>query len=266
MSILERCESRGGKPVIWLAVHSTEGDGTAQDLRDASWWEGSSHAINDATGTLLTPAQGCVPYDQAAWTIRGGNHYSDNIEQVGWAKWTTADWLARPLLLEGTARWLAERSKARGIPLVRLGPADILAHKPGVIGHGDYTVATKDGTHTDPGPGYPWQFVLDRATALRDGGDELTDEQAKQLAAVYAALTTTLPSRAYAGAPGKDSLFGYAINADGFGWRAENKLFPAVQAKLAELEAKIATVSTGGVDYDQLAAKVADLLAKRLAS
>lgn len=170
MSILERCESRGGKPVIWLAVHSTEGDGTAQDLRDASWWEGSSHAINDATGTLLTPAQGCVPYDQAAWTIRGGNHYSDNIEQVGWAKWTTADWLARPLLLEGTARWLADRSKARGIPLVRLTAADIKAGKPGVIGHGDWTVAMFDGSHSDPGPNYPWDIVLARATELRSGG------------------------------------------------------------------------------------------------
>ena len=169
MSVATRSESRNGAVVRLLAVHSTEGNGTAQDLRDAAWWTGSSHAINDETGTLLTPAEGCVPYERAAWTLRSGNHISDNIEQVGWAHWTRAEWLARPLLLDGTARWLADRSKARGIPLVKLSPADVAAGKSGVIGHVDWTYGMKDGTHTDPGPNYPWDVVLPKAIAYRNG-------------------------------------------------------------------------------------------------
>lgn len=192
MSILDRSESRGGATVRLLVVHTTEGGGTAQALRDAAWWTGSSHAINDETGTLLTPAQGCVPYEKASWTVRSGNHISDNIEQVGWARYTRAEWLARPKLLDGTARWLADRSKARKIPLVKLSPADVKAGKSGVCGHVDWTLGMGDGSHTDPGPNYPWDVVLDKARAYATGTTggflmALTDaEQAELLARVRA--------------------------------------------------------------------------------
>jgi hypothetical protein len=165
VSILDRSESRNGARVRLLAVHSTEGNGTAQQLRDAAWWTGSSHAINDEYGTLLTPAEGTVPYDRASWTLRSGNPISENIEQVGWARYTRADWLARPKLLDTTARWLADRSKARGIPLVKLSPGDVALGKAGVIGHVDWTVGAQDGTHTDPGPNYPWDVVIAKARA-----------------------------------------------------------------------------------------------------
>jgi hypothetical protein len=176
VSILDRSESRQGAKVIWLAVHSTEGNdilrvNDAVSLRDAAWWTGSSHAITD-NEALLTPAQGCVPYDRAAWTLRGGNRYSDNIEQVGWARWSRAEWLAHPGTLDHTARWLAERSTARGIPLVKLSPAEVGARKAGVIGHWDYTLGTGDGSHTDPGPSYPWDVVIDRARAYAAGEED----------------------------------------------------------------------------------------------
>lgn len=169
MAMLARSQSRGGAKVRLLAVHSTEGNGTAQALRDADWWTGSSHAINDEFGTLLTPTEGTVPYERAAWTLRSGNNISDNIEQVGWAHWTRAEWLARPKLLDGTARWLADRSRARGIPLVKLSPAEVAAGKAGVIGHVDWTLGMNDGTHTDPGKGYPWDVVLNAAKQYAAG-------------------------------------------------------------------------------------------------
>lgn len=161
--------SRNGARVIWLAVHTTEGMMRVQTLRDWTAWPGSSHAASDETGALWGPAQGFVPYDRAAWTLRNGNRISENIEQCGWARWTRAEWLARPKLLDATARWLAERSAARGIPLRRLTHAEIRARVPGVLGHGDYSTATGDGTHWDPGPGYPWDVVLAKANAYRDG-------------------------------------------------------------------------------------------------
>jgi hypothetical protein len=159
-------ESRDGAKVIWLAVHTTEGIMRAVDLRAWTAWAGSSHASNDETGVLLSGAgDGFVDYSRAAWTLRAANPISDNLEQCGWARWTRAEWLARPKLLDATARWLADRSKARGIPLVHLSLADIKARKPGVIGHADYTYATGDGTHTDPGPNYPWDVVIAKARA-----------------------------------------------------------------------------------------------------
>jgi hypothetical protein len=172
-----KSSSRNGARVIWLGVHTTEGMMRATALRDWQEWAGSSHASSDETGALLTPVDGFVPYDRAAWTLRNGNAISENIEQCGWAKWTRAEWLARPKLLEATARWLADRSKARNIPLVRLSAADIRARKPGVIGHGDYSTATGDGTHWDPGAGYPWDVVLGRAQQLRDGVQSATNQE-----------------------------------------------------------------------------------------
>lgn len=160
--------SRYGAQVIWLAVHTTEGIMRAVDLRAWEAWPGSSHASNDETGVLLTPEDGFVPYERAAWTLRAGNSISENIEQCGWARWTRAEWLARPKLLDTTARWLADRSKARGIPIRRLTPQQIRNREPGILGHADYTYATGDGTHSDPGTGYPWDVVLAGARAYAD--------------------------------------------------------------------------------------------------
>lgn len=182
--------SRNGANVIWLAVHTTEGIMRATALRDWTTWAGSSHASSDETGALLTPDDGFVPYDRAAWTLRNGNPLSENIEQCGWARWSRAEWLARPALLDATARWLGERSQARGIPLVRLSAADIRARRPGVLGHGDYSAATRDGTHTDPGPNYPWDVVLDKARAYASGinPEEFTVAQYDEIIARFEQL------------------------------------------------------------------------------
>jgi hypothetical protein len=169
MAMTARSSSRGNARVIWLAVHTTEGMMRAADLRAWASWPGSSHASCDETGVLMTPDHGFVPYERASWTLRNGNSRSENIEQCGWARWTRAEWLARPKLLDATARWLAERSRARGIPLRHLSPAEVRAGQSGVIGHVDYTLGTGDGSHTDPGKSYPWDVVLAAANSYAAG-------------------------------------------------------------------------------------------------
>src|SRR5215217_8587505 len=169
--------SRNGAKVIWLAVHTTEGFMTVQGLRDWKAWPGSSHASSDATGALWGPEQGFVPYSRMAWTLRNGNPISDNIEQCAWARWTRAEWLARPKLLDATARWLADRHKAQPwIPLRRLTDDEIRRKVPGVLGHGDYSRATGDGTHWDPGPNYPWDVVLAKANAYAGNTSQQEDD------------------------------------------------------------------------------------------
>ena len=68
-----KSSSRNGAVVRVLALHTTEGIMRARDLRDWKSWPGSSHAANDETGVLMGPADGFVPYDRAAWTLRNGN-------------------------------------------------------------------------------------------------------------------------------------------------------------------------------------------------
>lgn len=172
MALANRSSSRNGATVIWLAVHTSEGGGTARDLRDADWWTGSSHAICDNT-ELLTPAQGCVPYDRGSWTLRNGNAKSENIEQIGYAKWSRDYWLtSRMPQLQYTARWLRERAAARGIPLDYIGISGVQQNRRGVIQHNDYSKGTGDGTHWDCGPGYPIDVVINMARNSQPIGDD----------------------------------------------------------------------------------------------
>lgn len=169
MSMRARSESRNGARVRVLAVHTTEGIMRAVDLRAWKSWPGSSHAAADDTGVLLDGAgDGFVDHDRAAWTLRSGNCWSENIELCAMASWTRAQWLARAELLDRCAYWLAVRAIARDIPLVKLTPAQYRAGGSGVIGHHDHTVGYSDGTHWDPGPGFPWDVVLELAVAYRD--------------------------------------------------------------------------------------------------
>ena len=164
--------SRGGVKVRNLAVHTTEGIMRATDLRAYFNRVGtaSSHASCDETGVLLDgAADGFVAHDRAAWTIRNGNAYTENLEVCGRAGWSRQDWLSRPRILEAVAVWLARRSGARGIPLSRLTVPQLRAQWVGVIDHDDYSKATGDGTHWDVGDGFPFDVVIPRALAIAGG-------------------------------------------------------------------------------------------------
>lgn len=168
-NMLKRSSTRGGYGVRVVALHTTEGIMRAADLRAWSSWTGSSHASADETGALLTPADGFVPYHLAAWTLRSGNPWSDNLEMCGFARWTRAEWLARPKLLDAVARWLADRHLARGVPLNKITVAQYRAGASGVIDHNDHTVGYTDGTHWDVGKSFPYDIVLPAARAYAAG-------------------------------------------------------------------------------------------------
>jgi hypothetical protein len=154
--------SRNGARVLWITIHTAEGIRKAADLKaffDRAT-DRSAHAVADDQ-TLI---ENCVPYDRAAWTLRYGNTRSDNLELCGFAAWSRNEWLTNHKgMLNFAADWARSRCLARGIPIVKLSPADVAAGKSGVIGHVDYTLGTHDGTHTDPGPGFPWDYVIARA-------------------------------------------------------------------------------------------------------
>ena len=67
-------------------------------------------------------------------------------------------------MLDRTAAWIRSRCLARGIPIRKLTPAQVAAGLSGVIAHWDWTLGMRDGTHTDPGSGFPWDYVIARAS------------------------------------------------------------------------------------------------------
>jgi len=167
--------SRNGARVLWITIHTAEGIRKAVDLKaffDRAT-DRSAHAVADDQ-TLI---ENCVPYDRAAWTLRNGNTRSDNLELCGFAAWSRDEWLTNHKgMLNFAANWARSRCLARGIPIVKLAPTDVAAGKSGVIGHVDYTLGTHDGTHTDPGPGFPWDYVIARAGQDQQQEDEVTPE------------------------------------------------------------------------------------------
>jgi hypothetical protein len=156
---------RRGATVLWVTVHTAEGIRKATDLvvffnRSTN---SSCHAVADDKSLI----DNLVPYDRAAWTLRDGNSKSDNLELCGFAKWTRGEWLNEHKgMLTNAAIWIHRRCKARGIPIRRIGAGGVRAGRAGVIGHVDYTTGTGDGTHWDPGPGFPWDWVIEKAKSF----------------------------------------------------------------------------------------------------
>lgn len=165
---------RGAARVRLIVLHTTEGARTVESLggffqraTDVSY-----HAAFDDHRS-----ETFVDYSRAAWAIQSGNWISDNAAFCAFAAWTRAEWLRHPRMLDLAAAWVAQRCLARRIPIHRLSlveTADAVRdrhHPGGVIMHRDYTLATRQGTHTDCGDGLPWDVLLTRAQQIgRSGG------------------------------------------------------------------------------------------------
>ena len=91
-------ESRQGETVRLVVVHTAET--TADAVRLATYF--STTGANTSAHVCVDDTQmvQCVSYDHAAWTVRSGNHVSDNIEQCAFAAWTHEEWARHPGMLE----------------------------------------------------------------------------------------------------------------------------------------------------------------------
>lgn len=166
-----KSDPRGSRPVRLIAMHTTEGAMTASSLGAYFYRpeiEASSHVGIDDKTTLQY-----VSYSRSAWTIRSANPISDNAEICGFASWTREMWLGthRPRL-ERAAAWARARCLARGIPMRWLTLDQVRAGAAGIIGHVDWTEATGDGTHTDPGRGFPRDVFMQLVTAGGTNGED----------------------------------------------------------------------------------------------
>ncbi len=174
MPMSSRRSNRNGTKVIWIGLHTSEGPdrpnvNDAAGLRDATWWEGSSHAICD-NEALLDETSGCVDPAWGAWTLRDGNPRSVNIEQIGYAGRSRAEWLNDFYpTIERAAQWVARMSKWFDIPITYIGIDGVRDSRAGVIQHNDYTQGTGDGTHWDCGSGYPIDVLIDLARDIAGG-------------------------------------------------------------------------------------------------
>jgi N-acetyl-anhydromuramyl-L-alanine amidase AmpD len=147
-------ESRQGTRISLIAVHTAEGATTATSLEhylDQPSVEASYHRLVDDTQAIHY-----LPDDVAAWAMLSGNHRAVQLCFTGFAAWPRSEWLAHDTMLRLGAGIAREWCARYGIPAVKLTPAQVGADASGVMGHWDWTLGKKDGTHTDPGPNFPW--------------------------------------------------------------------------------------------------------------
>lgn len=153
--------SRNPGGVRLLVVHTAEGATTIESLGNffanpAN--EVSSHAgADDKANTIGV----YVKRTDCAWTQAGANSVAVSLEICGFAAWDRSTWNAHPAMLENVARWLVEESAEFGIPLTKLTPGEAQSGGRGVCAHSD--LGSWGGNHSDPGPGFPWDRVLELA-------------------------------------------------------------------------------------------------------
>jgi hypothetical protein len=161
-----------------IVLHSTEGSDRAgaSDVDGVlKYLEGKGygvHACIDGEGNV-----GRGAYDrQVVSHCKGANSISLGIEMIGFARWSTRDWLYAKLPTAKGAQARADRivlraqllrvahlmaywSQQHDIPLM-LSPVH------GVARHSDFPA----GGHWDPGPGFPIGYVLRHARRIKRMG------------------------------------------------------------------------------------------------
>ena len=149
-----------------IVLHTTEGATTIESL--ANWFANpsaqvSSHvgADNHRQGTIAE----YVKRDRAAWAQGNYNGVSVCIEMctpAGAANgWSRDYWLSKQgWMLDNTAAWIAEEAKIYGIPIVKLSASQATGGGRGLCGHVDL----RPQDRTDPGKGFPWDYVIAKAT------------------------------------------------------------------------------------------------------
>jgi hypothetical protein len=160
--IVRNQSSRNGVKPRVIVLHSTESHERPglSDLQGLGSWfdngsaQASSHVGNDAEGNDAR----FVADDRKAWTQGQENPRCLSIEQIGFARESRKQWLDQPKQLRNTAEWIAYWSKKYGIPIRK-------STQHGVCQHTDFP----SQSHTDCGPGYPFDHVLSLAREIADG-------------------------------------------------------------------------------------------------
>lgn len=158
--------SRKGDSITLIAIHTNEGpnpidvypDRTAENL--ARWMGNqrvSYHKIVDDDSVVDYVEDGVY-----SWSLRSGNSRSLNLCFTGYAGWHRDEWLLHDNMLRLGATVARVWCQLYAIPAQKIEPRDVAANRAGIIGHVDWTYGMKDGTHTDPGAGFPWDIFLNK--------------------------------------------------------------------------------------------------------
>lgn len=97
-----------------------------------------------------------------AYAAPGCNFDGLHFEHAGYASQGKREWLDEygAAMLRISARLVAKKCRRYGVPPVHLTDEELAAGKRGIVGHYQVSRVYKRSTHTDPGPGFPWDTYM----------------------------------------------------------------------------------------------------------
>lgn len=204
---------RQGYRPLWFIIHCTDTD--YQDNYPANlgrYWSTTDTQVSVHFAASDTMVYQYVDCNDTAYQCRNpGNLRGIGVEMVGKSSWGRNEWLAHKRMFRNVATLCAAVSARYGLKCVPdlLTGAQLRTRNSGLSCHKDMSL-TFQGTHTDPGPNFPWDFLFselrialtpveqDRAAtnatlavdaATRLQGGEMSDADIAQIKAALARLT-----------------------------------------------------------------------------
>jgi len=104
----------------------------------------------------------CANPDEITWAVENHNTGTFSVELIGFARFNGKLWWLRKAQLDKLAKWMAWLNLEYGVPL----SFDV---NKGWSRHLDQSKAFH-GSHTDPGTGFPYKYVLRKAKQYRVNG------------------------------------------------------------------------------------------------
>lgn len=172
-----------------IVIHDTEGSSHAQSAEDGAAYDArrtdgtSTHYFVDNNSVVQ-----CVRTSDRAHTARSqGNRRGIQYELCARASFSRSRWLDPDYglpMLQRAARQAARDCRKYGIPARKLSVGQVADGAKGFCGHADITKAfpQDNGSHTDPGPNFPWDVFIDLVQdelAPKDWSDMATKDEIK---------------------------------------------------------------------------------------
>lgn len=159
--------------IKYVCLHTNEGPHTqphGTDTADysaeglATFLTRTAYTNNPVSYHVLVDDDSIVRYlpDNAeAWCAFGANPIGLHLCLTGYAAQQRNEWLTtHAFQLRLAATVVRDWCKTYNIPITKLIPLDVVHNRPGIIGHIDWTIAKVQGTHTDPGTTFPWDYFI----------------------------------------------------------------------------------------------------------
>lgn len=257
---------RGGRKPDLFLLHTQEGNGDARSL--ASFLANPANQVSyhytvsqDSAGNVTVVD--VVDTDFASWSVLSANPRSINLCFAGSrAGWGRNEWMRISKAIE-VAAWLAVADcKKYGIATRVLAPP-YSANPPGISDHRYVTQYLGDGTHTDVGDGFPWDFFTAAVkrfttgaapapvtTTPSTGGQTMANVPQDQWDRVYQEVTKRFRSRSplrHLGEGEVDTWAGMDLNMDA----NLHVLVVKTMAEVGDLNALRLLAEVAGADLQQ---------------